>query len=82
MLLVASSLLLGLLYAMTLNISREVKSLHKTLKQSKAESNKRNAKLYANMFAPSKVSLLCPLVFKIIRQKLHSIVILKVVMIF
>ncbi|XP_010513402.1 PREDICTED: 70 kDa peptidyl-prolyl isomerase-like [Camelina sativa] len=34
--------------------NREVKSLHKTLKQTKADSNKRDAKLYANMFAPSK----------------------------
>ncbi|EOA34976.1 hypothetical protein CARUB_v10020064mg [Capsella rubella] len=39
--------------------NREVKSLHKTLKQSKADSNKRDAKLYSNMFAPSKVSFRC-----------------------
>lgn len=43
-------------YALTLYIYREVKSLHRTLKQSKAESNKRDAKRYTSMFAPSKVS--------------------------
>ncbi|KAL7618986.1 hypothetical protein Lser_V15G00756 [Lactuca serriola] len=31
--------------------NREVKSIHKTLKQLEAESNKRDAKLYTNMFA-------------------------------
>ncbi|CAI9303094.1 unnamed protein product [Lactuca saligna] len=31
--------------------NREVKSIHKTLKQLQAESNKRDAKLYTNMFA-------------------------------
>ncbi|CAH2047289.1 unnamed protein product [Thlaspi arvense] len=35
--------------------NHEVKSLHRTLKQSKAESNQRDAKLYANMFASCKV---------------------------
>ncbi|KAG7585289.1 FKBP-type peptidyl-prolyl cis-trans isomerase domain [Arabidopsis thaliana x Arabidopsis arenosa] len=36
--------------------NREVKSLYKTLKFAKAESDRRDAKLYANMFSPSKVS--------------------------
>jgi len=40
---------------MTLYVSREVKSLYKAMKLSKAESDRRDAKLYANMFALSKV---------------------------
>ena len=43
--------LLFMPYNMTLTVFREVKMIQKRLKQLQAENNRRDAKMYANMFS-------------------------------